>query len=65
MPSFQHDLRVANSYVPHRQPQQTRGEVDLLARLRHPNIVEYLECFWTGLVQNIVMEYCEVCGLGI
>ena len=35
------------------------GEVDLLRRLSHPNIVEYLESFEEDAALQIVMQYCD------
>jgi serine/threonine protein kinase len=39
-------------------------EVDTLAKLGHPNIVKYCDCFMDDVYINIVMEYCDAGDLG-
>ena len=34
-------------------------EVENLAKLTHPNIVKYCDCFMDDVYINIVMEYCD------
>jgi serine/threonine protein kinase len=34
-------------------------EVETLAKLTHPNIVKYCDCFMDDVYINIVMEYCD------
>lgn len=42
-----------------KQKAATMDEVEVLAKLDHPNIVKYHDCFTDDVYINIVMEYCE------
>ncbi|KAF8057149.1 VTC4 [Scenedesmus sp. PABB004] len=42
-----------------KQKSATMDEVEVLAKLNHPNIVKYHDCFMDDVYINIVMEYCN------
>ncbi|KAI8476547.1 MAG: kinase-like domain-containing protein [Monoraphidium minutum] len=42
-----------------KQKAATMDEVEVLAKLDHPNIVHYHDCFMDEVYINIVMEYCD------
>lgn len=42
-----------------KQKAATMAEVEVLAKLDHPNIVHYHDCFMDEVYINIVMEYCD------
>ncbi len=42
-----------------KQRRATMDEVEVLAKLDHPNIVKYHDCFADTATINIVMEYCD------
>nr|XP_043900097.1 serine/threonine-protein kinase Nek1 isoform X3 [Solea senegalensis] len=50
---------IGISGMPDRERQESRKEVALLAKMSHPNIVQYKESFEEGGCLYIVMDYCE------
>lgn len=42
-----------------KQKSATMDEVLVLAKLNHPNIVKYHDCYMDAVYINIVMEYCN------
>ena len=39
--------------------ESAKQEVNLLAKIDHPNIVKYKESFRNGYILHLVMEYCN------
>ncbi|XP_016886804.1 serine/threonine-protein kinase Nek1 isoform X2 [Cynoglossus semilaevis] len=50
---------ISISGMPTRERQESRKEVALLAKMSHPNIVQYKESFQEAGCLYIVMDYCE------
>ncbi|XP_067370236.1 serine/threonine-protein kinase Nek1 isoform X3 [Channa argus] len=50
---------ISISGMPSKERQESRKEVALLAKMSHPNIVQYKESFEEGGSLYIVMDYCE------
>ncbi|XP_056235186.1 serine/threonine-protein kinase Nek1 isoform X5 [Seriola aureovittata] len=50
---------IGISGMPSRERQESRKEVAVLAKMSHPNIVQYKESFEEGGCLYIVMDYCE------
>ncbi len=42
-----------------KEREEARKEVSVLAQLRHPNIVSYVESFEERGTLHIVMDYCD------
>lgn len=39
------------------------GEIEVLKKLRHPNIINFVECYYAEGVLSVLMEYLEGCCL--
>uniref|UniRef100_A0A4W6E0U6 non-specific serine/threonine protein kinase n=1 Tax=Lates calcarifer TaxID=8187 RepID=A0A4W6E0U6_LATCA len=50
---------ISISGMPSKERQESRKEVAVLAKMSHPNIVQYKESFEEGGCLYIVMDYCE------
>uniref|UniRef100_A0A8D3D347 non-specific serine/threonine protein kinase n=1 Tax=Scophthalmus maximus TaxID=52904 RepID=A0A8D3D347_SCOMX len=50
---------IGISGMPSKERQESRKEVAVLAKMSHPNIVQYKESFEEGGCLYIVMDYCE------
>ncbi|KAK2835889.1 hypothetical protein Q5P01_016373 [Channa striata] len=50
---------IGISGMPSKERQESRKEVAVLAKMSHPNIVQYKESFEEGGSLYIVMDYCE------
>ncbi|XP_026161115.1 serine/threonine-protein kinase Nek1 [Mastacembelus armatus] len=50
---------IGISGMPSKERQESRKEVAVLAKMSHPNIVQYKESFQEGGCLYIVMDYCE------
>lgn len=51
--------KIPMELLTEKERQQSFREVELLAKLKHPNVVEYRENFCDGNVLHIVMAYCD------
>ncbi|GLE03250.1 hypothetical protein PINS_up019176 [Pythium insidiosum] len=51
--------KIPMELLSEQEKQQSFREVELLSKLKHPNVVEYKESFVEGNVIHIVMAYCD------